>query len=273
MYPGRVITFMSQQFLPIICSPALEAHSVLCNLLKMSRKIPGSSSFEKVLESPFSMKEMCTSKFIIKQTYPKPSKCKSHIGKKKLKRKKKSSSHKTTSSLSVKSSNASSISTCTTIEQPKGAINTAHTQSTTLLGKIDSPHLGMSNGTRSKPAHSSTIQALIHSGRSSKGTVGQAKNPSKPTPLLSASFKPSNTSTVSVKLVSRNYSSLSPHKLGTSTRSINPFSRMRESTSSINYDCFSIHDLARGLKSSRFKKIVIMAGAGISTASGIPDFR
>ena len=266
MYRDRVVTFMSKQFFPI----ALETHSVLCNLLKMSRKIPESSSFEKVLESPFSMKEMCTSKFTIKQTYLKPSKCKSHTGKKKLKRKTKTSSRKPTSSLSVKSSHASA-----TIDLPQKTthIHTTHTQSTTLLGKIDSPHLGMSNGARSKPAHSSTIQTLIHSGSSSKGTVGQAKNSSKQTPLLSASFKPSSTSTVSVKLVSRNYSSLSPRKLGTSSRSMNPFSRMRQSTSSISYDCFSIHDLARGLKSSRFKKIVIMAGAGISTASGIPDFR
>ena len=36
---------------------------------------------------------------------------------------------------------------------------------------------------------------------------------------------------------------------------------------------FSEADLLKGLSEGRFKNIVIMCGAGISTNAGIPDFR
>lgn len=37
--------------------------------------------------------------------------------------------------------------------------------------------------------------------------------------------------------------------------------------------CLTLEELARGLAKRQYQKIVVMSGAGISTASGIPDFR
>lgn len=36
---------------------------------------------------------------------------------------------------------------------------------------------------------------------------------------------------------------------------------------------FSVDKLIESIKTGRYKRIVVLAGAGISTPSGIPDFR
>lgn len=35
----------------------------------------------------------------------------------------------------------------------------------------------------------------------------------------------------------------------------------------------TLEDIAKGIRAREYKRIVVMAGAGISTPSGIPDFR
>lgn len=35
----------------------------------------------------------------------------------------------------------------------------------------------------------------------------------------------------------------------------------------------TLEDIAKGIREREYKRIVVMAGAGISTPSGIPDFR
>jgi len=35
----------------------------------------------------------------------------------------------------------------------------------------------------------------------------------------------------------------------------------------------TLEDIAENIKENKFKRVVVMAGAGISTPSGIPDFR
>jgi hypothetical protein len=48
---------------------------------------------------------------------------------------------------------------------------------------------------------------------------------------------------------------------------------LEEKMAKLTVSGFSYSDLVQGLKEGKYKKIMVMTGAGISVSSGIPDFR
>ena len=261
--------------------------------------VASSSSIEKVQESPFSLKDLPKSSYPrgiprckkSSEKLPSKKKTRSAPANKKLKRKKKTSRQVSTTSLSRTSQKSLALSTTSSIHAPP-TIPRDSTHSATSLAKIDSPDLhlpssskGRSSGSilqtlrrydrplQSVTTTSPSTNSLSSSSDASKKILFQS--PSSSSSVSTASLN-SHSTTTSVKL-SRNYSSVPTNKGGASRstrRSLFCLRRESGTTSSpSSRESYGIHELARGLKLAKFKKIVIMSGAGISTASGIPDFR
>ncbi len=275
---SRAITFAREPFVLIHPSRFLFNISTA-----MSKKVSSSSSFEKMMESPFSLKDMyssstqvhgvCNSKKPNVKSSVKVKVLSSSTGKK-LKRRKRSNHRQHPSSTTL--SNKSSV---LSVSVPNHVRVTSSS-----LAKIDSPDLAKSS--RIKNGRPRLILQAFKQTRSSpspstSSTTFGKSNKILSSPSSSISVK-TTTTTSSVKL-SRNYSSListdkhSPSSSSSSSNSRlisrNPFYLRRPIVSTTGYNHFGIHDLARGLRMSKFKNIVVMSGAGISTASGIPDFR
>ena len=59
----------------------------------------------------------------------------------------------------------------------------------------------------------------------------------------------------------------------TSLSHLNVHSRFLQRTYSCDVKCTNADELVKYMKEKPVKRIIVMAGAGISTPSGIPDFR
>lgn len=265
------------------------------------KMISSSSSFEKVLESPFTLKdlygsstsrEISRSKKGSKKSRPSAKvkiKARSAPAGRKLRRKK----SRGTSPQAKPSNHISRKSYMLSPTSPPQEQQSSHTptdelhpaqRTTPLLAKIDSPDLRLTNsmlknnedqhGTMPfKQPKKASLQSIV----SSKSIPSALKTSSNKSKKLSSQSSASVSFKPTVKL-SRNFSSNPPvmkHNSARLTRKKNPFSFHREITGSSSYDGhkFTIYELAQSLRLSKFKKIVIMSGAGISTDSGIPDFR
>ena len=248
-----------------------------------------SSSFHKIHESPFSHKAMYGSDHPYGNDPLKKPKGRDSVVKikkicgKKLKRRKKSVSGK---SISVSNSRNSSVSSIRT------SLVSTHSSSISTLPSVISTHSYPSshqstlakidcdspNSIRARSKNQSLLHGLKLPHKHSLVTTSSVKSINKtdnlflklnpPSSSISSQSAISTPSTISLRL-SRTHSSVSVHNGITR----NPLGFCRGFTSRQNGDQFTIQDLACGLKRLQYKKIVVMSGAGISTTSGIPDFR
>ncbi|KAE8202646.1 hypothetical protein CF327_g7814, partial [Tilletia walkeri] len=61
--------------------------------------------------------------------------------------------------------------------------------------------------------------------------------------------------------------------MSSSVKNKNSASQKRSPFSDVNEDGPTIENVAQLIKTGQVKKVIVMAGAGISTSAGIPDFR
>ena len=256
-----------------------------------------SSSFHKIHESPFSHKAMYGSDQPLGNNPLKKPKGRSSVVKikknceKKLKRRKKSVSGK---SVSVSNSRNSSVSSIRS-----SLVSSTHSSSISTLPSVISTHSYPLSHQSTLPKIDSDSPKSIRACSENQSSLHGLKLPSKhslvtpkhslvttssaksfnetdnfflklnpPSSSISSQSPISTPSTISLRL-SRTHSAVSVHN--DITR--NPLGFRRGFTSRQNGDQFTVQDLACGLKRLQYKKIVVMSGAGISTTSGIPDFR
>ena len=256
-----------------------------------------SSSFHKIHESPFSHKAMYGSDQPLGNNPLKKPKGRSSVVKikknceKKLKRRKKSVSGK---SVSVSNSRNSSVSSIRS-----SLVSSTHSSSISTLPSVISTHSYPLSHQSTLPKIDSDSPKSIRARSKNQSSLHGLKLPSKhslvtpkhslvttslaksfnetdnfflklnpPSSSISSQSPISTPSTISLRL-SRTHSAVSVHHGITR----NPLGFRRGFTSRQNGDQFTVQDLACGLKRLQYKKIVVMSGAGISTTSGIPDFR
>ena len=260
-------------------SSFLSSFAVRLVLLAMSRR-RSNSSLEKVMESPFSVRDINGLNSVHEIVFSKKSHSRASFkmktrsapcGKKLKKRKQKQDL--LPGAISKKYDAHASFQSLTS----PALYNSTH--SSIPLAKIDSPHLLHRKADyKLHKTFKELKQSESHTHLISPSSL--TLPPSKPNhvniKLRSSSITSTSSTTAEVNLkFSHNYSTnlRSRQRYLPKTISRVPFSLKRDMMSGTSSDVFGVEQLALGLKTSKFKKVVVMTGAGTSTASGIPDFR
>ena len=270
----------SKVSIPVVHS--LIYSSILLAPPKMSSSVSRTSSFQRLLESPFSHSDMYgTQHHTYITSSKKPRRRSSSV---KLKNKTrvlsqrtlvKSSGHKPRKSRhdKVTSLSGHKLSTASKVTTPSGhKLSTTSTHSSTRqssLVQVDYDSPNTTRQTKLIPIQScSTMGAPPLQSHTLSGTAPRSNDLSTNRFLFKLITPPTNQSptrsAINIRL-SHTSASSGPSK---------PLSFRRDYSRGFkNDDTFTIEDLAKGLAKMQYKKIIVMSGAGISTASGIPDFR
>ena len=296
----------SKVSIPVVHSPIYS--SILLAPPKMSSSVSRASSFQRLLESPFSHSDMYGTRHHTYKTSSKKSRRESSV---KLKNKTqvfsqrtfiKSSGHKqrksrhdkvttpsghklsTTSKVSALSGHK--LSTTSKVTTPSG-----HKLSTTSKVTTPSGHKLSTTSTYSSTCPPSLVQVDCDSPNTTQQTKQfiQSCSMTGGPPLQShslAGIAPTSndlsTNRSLLKLITppTNQSSTRSAiniRLSHTSASLGPSKPLRFRRDHYrgfkNDDTFTVEDIAKGLAKMQYKKIIVMSGAGISTASGIPDFR
>ena len=268
LYPVPKTSILNDSKVSIPAAHSLIYSSILLAPPKMSSRVSHTSSFQRHLESPFSLSDIYGTKYHIDKTSSKkPRKQSSSV---KLKTKTRLISQRTFIKSSVhkrRKSRHDKVTTPCSHKLSTTSIHSSTRQSSLAQVDCDSPNTTRQIKLLPIQSHSMTGTPPLQSHSFSR-PASRSSALSTNQFLLKLTTPPSNQSTtrsaINIRL-SHTSASLGPSK---------PLSFRRDHYRGFkNGDTFTVEDLAKGLVKMQYKKVIVMSGAGISTTSGIPDFR